>query len=163
MFKKVKPEQHPHNELKSCPDCGSAAGKKHKPDAEIRTFERDWTAFYNAAIAYVEQSKMPTVGYSVNKRASAAYSDQYSEERLMAPICFLCAHVLAYDGCDSTCGKGVIQVLHACFVHPRAILNLPICAGSSSSIVVCSSLIPTIDLAICFQYCLIGFCSHSHD
>ena len=59
--------------------------------------------------------------------------------------------------------KGVIQVLHACFVHPRAILNLPICAGSSSSIVVCSSLIPTIDLAICFQYCLIGFCSHSHD
>lgn len=73
-------------------------------DGEKGAFTRVWTGFYNAAISHIERNKMPSVGYSVDRRSSEAFSERYNDENLCAPMCFICARIFSHDAMDATCG-----------------------------------------------------------
>ena len=66
--------------------------------------DRNWLALYSAAITSIEQSKVPVVGCSIDRRAVDVANERMHSDNLEAPICLFCARVLTYDACDDTCG-----------------------------------------------------------
>ena len=66
--------------------------------------DRNWLALYSAAITSIEQSKVPAVGCSIDRRAVDVTNERMHGDNLEAPICLFCARILTYDACDDTCG-----------------------------------------------------------
>lgn len=66
--------------------------------------DRNWLALYSAAITSIEQSKVPVVGCSIDRRAVDVTNERMHGDNLEAPICLFCARILTYDACDDTCG-----------------------------------------------------------
>ena len=112
LYSTCEENEHPHQKLyaalNDCPDCMCSGASC--TDVTSTQFTRNWRAFYDAAVAYQERKKMPTVGCSVDRRSSEAFSDRYNDESLSAPMCFLCARVLALDTHDDTCGIAYRQM-----------------------------------------------------
>ena len=65
--------------------------------------DRNWLTLYSAAITSIEQSKVPVVGCSIDRRAVDVTNDRMHSDNLEAPICLFCARILAYDVQDDTC------------------------------------------------------------
>jgi hypothetical protein len=84
----------------ACPEC-----KQHD----------NWLPMYTRAISEIEWNKPPEVGCSKDRRSCDVYDklqlgdkEQETDASLFpticAPMCFLCARILAHDACDNTCG-----------------------------------------------------------
>ena len=46
---------------------------------------------YSEAIASLEREKVPTVGYSIDRRAFSGLAERFTDEKLVARICFVFA------------------------------------------------------------------------